>query len=609
MPRIFAHCPAISISRLEDELRERGAILVCDGVDRISALARPSVEASLRTILRDFPKAQIDCVVSRENAKPNLPIPTLRLKELTAAEQQEMRVLASAVSNCQEVMWNLPGVLQKLCSHPLLLNLIINHLIRHRSVPNGIGDLFESWLASVLPSQASGPASSIDREDALSLLAAETIDKPLTKSRAIALLVERGLPKLVFDELSSHDAIVVSGMTVEVQHESLADYMRARSIVSLPEVEMRTALRSVPLRTDSLFPILLMALLPSRSMQRLVWERLAVLDLSTYLDALRFHADVSSDIVGGSRDDAARSYLEDILDGIMHASLDAFFDDVRLPAMEALAHEKCNELAISGSVSAVPASLTYQLQAKAAEHGERVSVSTTGELIRGFSFVNLELAGLRLDSGRIVGAGRLLSALRAVLSARKLRGGCVFTNDLVAGRLRLLEERFGHNVDWETLASIEASLLPIANQDALPLRFRDQWQPFAITELIDDVRKLRQFGAHTVERWWMAHGDLDESLKTEHDEIRYLLNEHYRRLQLAYSEVASLSFGKLVHKLRIFPLLPVRWNLTVVRHMPTGRFTVFPRWTPVIKDWSAASCADVTFSERPPSFDYEAEMV
>jgi hypothetical protein len=48
-----------------------------------------------------------------------------------------------------------------------------------------------------------------------------------------------------------------------------------------------------------------------------------------------------------------------------------------------------------------------------------------------------------------------------------------------------------------------------------------------------------------------------------------------------------------------YPILPIRWNLTVVRRGTFDRtFVIFPRWTPV-RDWKDAG-ADVTFAEKGP---------
>ena len=48
-----------------------------------------------------------------------------------------------------------------------------------------------------------------------------------------------------------------------------------------------------------------------------------------------------------------------------------------------------------------------------------------------------------------------------------------------------------------------------------------------------------------------------------------------------------------------FPILPIRWNLKVVRRGAGWRtFVIFRRWTPV-RDWKDAG-ADVTFAEKGP---------
>jgi hypothetical protein len=222
--------------------------------------------------------------------------------------------------------------------------------------------------------------------------------------------------------------------------------------------------------------------------------------------------------------------------------------------------------------------------------------------------LSLDLSKTRIDSGREIGAGQLAKSLLELVKKRQLLGGPTFINERIIGRLRLLNRNFDHpDLGAEgTLETVEASLLPFADQIVAPEPFRERWEPFYISELIQDVQYLRQQGMNTLDHWWLAHGGMKHRQNMTDDEIRYLLNEHYRRVQIAYTEVVQESFGQLAHKLWHFPLHPARWNLTIVpsnRH--SGIPTIYFSWLPTEK-WSDAG-ADVKFSESPPQWDFETE--
>jgi hypothetical protein len=72
------------------------------------------------------------------------------------------------------------------------------------------------------------------------------------------------------------------------------------------------------------------------------------------------------------------------------------------------------------------------------------------------------------------------------------------------------------------------------------------------------------------------------------------LDEEYRRVQIIYKEIAESSFKGFVNDMIFYPILPLRWNLKVVKGDPIERtFVIYPRWIPV-KSWNDAG-ADVSF--------------
>ncbi len=603
--RLSAHCPFVTESSLKDILRERGVTLICDGFDRVITSKRYSIQTELKTAFRDYPKLQL-FIFSRLNSRPDLPIQTLHLDELTKQQQHDFRVFANTNSKHPEVMWHLPDVLSNLCWHPLLLQLITSYLIQHHRIPNGIGDLFDSWLSAIVSSDSASATTKLDRENALSIIAQATIDNPLTPSAAIVLLERNQISKNTYDELLACDAIVVTGRTIEVIHESLADYLRALKIVSLKSDDLIAAISSAYLRVDSLFPILLMSMLPTRSAQRLLWEQLTKLDLAAYLNALRFQADISLDNADLTPNELAYNYLEDILDGISQP-LNAFFGTLKSTAIEAIAGKAGTDLAIAGA-RPTPAVVSYQIGVMDENFKNRINIGRLVENHYPIYSCDLKLSGTRIDSGRELGAARLYEGIVRLIKKHNLVGGDIFINERLIGRLRLLNKNFGHP-DFgpnDSLDTIEASLSPFVDQIAVPEPFRERWEPFYISELIQDIKYLRQTGMTTLDQWWLKHGGMKHRSDMSDDEISFLLNEHYRRVQLAYVEVVNKNFGQLAHMLGHFPSLPGQWDLVITRsNRLSGIPAIHFRWLPAEK-WDDAG-ANVAFSEGPPNWDMEAD--
>jgi len=152
--------------------------------------------------------------------------------------------------------------------------------------------------------------------------------------------------------------------------------------------------------------------------------------------------------------------------------------------------------------------------------------------------------------------------------------------------------------------------------DALLNPFADQWvddgaffgnERFSIRSLLDDIATLRAAGVATLDPWWSRLGWDDDVLMVNEDVYRRVLDEEYRRQQLVYAEIVQASFPGLAAEMRYFPILPIRWKLTVVRRdRREGLSTIYFHWVPV-ESWQEAG-ADVFFADGAPSAmpDWEA---
>ncbi|TAK65289.1 hypothetical protein [Methylobacter sp.] len=590
--RIAAHHPGITDARLIDLLRDKGAILLCDGFDRLSAQKQRKVETELKNLQRDFTLLQL-FVFSRGAIIPDLPLSALELKPLTFEQQREFLETFSIKSDLLSfsLHW-MPNILRELCTHPLLLKRVLEYWQLEEKFPSRIEDLFRFWLDALLCTDARDGVNSINREAALILLAKATTKTPINKVRAVTLLREHGFSDATFDELLRCDAIQVSGSVIELQHEALADYLRVLDTVSFDEATIVQSLLNVPLEIDSFFPILLMALLPSRTLQRNLWKRLAHVGMPLYLNSLRYRADVSGEMVKAKPDDTAFQYLQDLIEGL-EFPLNSFFPQLKAIVTEQLIGTKNSEIAVTGFVNPNPGQVTFAFHPAHATE-ERVIVGDPPEEFR-FYYVNLELSEYRLDSGRLLGAKHLKKSLLKVLEDRALKGGEIWVAERLIGRLRYMAKKYNFPLDEKgSLDAVETLLKPYAGKIVFPDGFAKSPR-FHINALLEDITFLKDHGQSMLDPWWFQL-DWEKQATTSNSVIQKLLDEHFRRVQLTYKEIVENSFKSVFGEFGFYSALPVRWDLAVVNS--EHGVSLYHQWLPV-SSWNEIG-ADVEFSDSPP---------
>lgn len=391
-------------------------------------------------------------------------------------------------------------------------------------------------------------------------------------------------------------------MAVEIQHEALADYLRAKAVASMDDEEFISRLPSIALPSNSFFPVLLMAQLRAHRLQFELWARLSKGDLGIYLDALRYRFDISGEL--GKLDPARLSedYLRDLIDGI-EAPLEGFFPALRQAVIENMTGNGDAPLAATGIVRAHPGALTYKLHAPESE-GARITIAapTFPGTLRG---VNLDLSRYRIDSARLLGMTLLRDTLLEIVKHQQLKGGVEWAAERLLGRVRYLAEQYDAEISLsDNFDKLETFLKPHADEWVEDGTFTGG-ERFPIQSLLEDIAVLRAAGRSALDPWWLRLGWVDSATAQDDEVLRRVLDEEHRRVQIVYDEVIRASFPGLADQMGLFGCLPIRWELTVVKRDRSPGFpTIYFHWLPVQK-WEEAG-ADVIFADaNVPVPDFE----
>jgi len=529
--------------------------------------------------------------------------------ELEALTDDQMRAMERAIldedNKHYSVIGLMPGMLRTLCKNPLLLDRSLAFWKRNHTFPTQIPDLFQSWLSSMLKADLHDVVSAIEREQGLKVIAQATLNTPLAKAKALALFRESGIRFEVLNDLINCDAVRATGSVVEVQHEAMADYLRAREVVAAQEEVTVEQLAALPVAEDSFFPALLMALLPTNRLQSAWWRRLSSASIRVYGDALRYRFDVSAELKKLEPEKLSHDYLTDLLDGI-EMPLDGVFPDLRRAIAEHLIGDADGAFAVTGMLHTQRPDIWYMLHPRGSPDAPRVRVAVPDwpGTRRG---VNLNLSRIRLDSGRLLGAKLLSETVLKMVKHQRLKGGPVWAAERLIGRVRYLAQRYDFPIALDaTLDAVEAVLKPEHDRWVNPNAFGSE-ESFSIQSMLDDLESLRAVSVAALDPWWLRLGWNETASSQSDDVIARVLNEHYRRVQLAYAEIAVTTFSGLAKQMGFYNALPLRWNSTVVRHQPAARgATIYYKVLPVAS-WDEAG-GDVQFSHCSPGFAHFEEF-
>ncbi|WP_158928819.1 type I restriction enzyme HsdR N-terminal domain-containing protein [Acidisphaera sp. S103] len=593
--RISPHCPGVTPAFLATTLKDVGATIFCDGFDRTTASFRTKIVTEFTNLIRDYQLVQL-FVFSRSAPKWEISPPLLDLEPLSDVQIREFERLVLNGNPSFSITNMMSTSLRTLCTNPLLLRLTLEYWKRERDFPKKIEVLFRSWLEKLLETEPHDYVATVQREKALTLISQATNDSPIEAFKAIAALKRFDIPSTTLDELIGCDAIRASGPSLEIQHEALADYLRAKAVSAMEEDVFLSYLPNLSMPDDSFFPVLLMAQLRTYRLQSALWRRLSKSNLSIYFDALRYRFDVSNELERSSADELSEKYLQELIGGI-EEPLIGFFPQLREAVVDNITRSEKKMLAITGRAKTHPGILSYKIHGR--DPGEpRVNVAapTFPGILRA---VDLNLARYRIDSARLLGMTFLKEAVFDSVKNLQLKGGSLWAAERLIGRVRYLARKFAADVGvHENFDRLEAFLKPQIGVWVEDGPFFGS-ERFSIQSLLDDIAALRAADQIALDPWWLRVG-WDEGVMIQDEEvIRRVLDEEYRRVQMIYAEIVRTTFPGLLDRIGFFTALPIRWKLTVVKSDQTkNRYAVVFRWLPV-ESWDEAG-ADVIFSD-----DYE----
>ena len=87
----------------------------------------------------------------------------------------------------------------------------------------------------------------------------------------------------------------------------------------------------------------------------------------------------------------------------------------------------------------------------------------------------------------------------------------------------------------------------------------------------------------------------DNAVMHDEDVFRRVLDEEHRRIQTVYAEIVQASFPSMATAMIYFPILPVRWKLTVRRRDRRDGLSALSFSCLPVASWEEAG-ADVTFT-------------
>lgn len=599
--RITAHKPGFSDARLKDVARAGGLVLIADGFERIELSKRPKVEGQLRTLLADFPRVRV-YLMSRAQAAPmQLGLSCL---ELQSYQPQELRELATLRLGEQYGLSGAPDYVYRLGEVPLIADQVLEHYRQTGSYPSNLSALFEKWLSRIV--DASGVVDRALDRLLLEEIAVETVSRPLDIGQACELSANRPDPLGTIRRLADQDAVSIQGTTVELQHEALADYLRAKQFWASSAVPNPSRLDVLAFDPSSLFAFLLLSAAPTADARSAAWEVIARRDIRLAIRSLRF-AGFDTPFTGEvTHADGWR--LASDLQSAIEALIVSHLEPIGAAMRERIAGRPVEKLGIKAGIGKDGISYSFF---DAAGVDEPVVLERAGEMELAPRMYGhaLRRLGLGPEAGRVLGVERVKSAVEELIKDRSLSGGLVWTEERAFGRLRHLAHRYDTPLEPTDFAQALRLLEPLAGQWVGGSSL-DHGQSFAIDELLADLRCLQEQGINYLDRWW---SDLDTLNVREPEDQQFLartLNAYYRRRQLAYHEITERSLPALCPYLRTARLMPFRMEI-VAKHFvrgsreDVGLLTL--RWP--VRNFDEAG-ADVTFSnEQPDYFNEEAMQV
>jgi hypothetical protein len=592
--RIAAHETALTTTIFSSMLTESGIDLVCDAFDRLPEAAQIAAQTQLSLLLRDFPKCRV-FVFSRTNVAPKIDLPRFYVRSLS---YDEKLALLDATSSRPETFAALgapslpsamPEFLQRISGIPLILNWVISFAEANNTLPRDLVELFDFWLAAILHGQEQRPTAYSELVEALSIISDATWDAPAAVAELAKKLTQAGLSPSRLDELVVLDAVTSTGLKVEVTHQALADFLRARARVHRADTDGLYDFSRLRLDRDAFFPVLLIAMTHDRVRQQQLLSQLSKLGLVGYLDAVRYRGRIVSMPVGLSHEEVTEHVMSEIADGF-NGPARLFFPEL-LPdlirAVDASA-KVTSELIATGKVGMTFTDVSFSLHERGTDGGDYASI---------YFRQHLDLP----HQARLYGLELFGEALQKIVSECALKGGPVWHEERFLSRMRLARRtgvRVSPSLQVEEQLEFWQNYVEAGDDESA---VQDGVASMAQHFIFDlEILKVARVEAMTV--WWNLGGS-EEWWSRDWDQQNSSLGQYYIRTDRAYQEVVASTFGAIADDLGTYSLLPRSWNLIYSQaNMRSGNPWVKGLWIPVADQHDVA--ADVSEYQEGDDVDW-----
>lgn len=544
--RVAAHSAQFkTAASFADLVKKRGAVLFCDGLDRVSEQSQRAFLASCSALVRDFPKLKV-IIFGRVVVPSGIGLQHL---EIQALSREEKWTLASILGIRSMAVHQIPQALDSLTESPLLLTLILRHMEATGQPPNNLSDIFHSWLDRLLEAGSTSVARRSRLRSLLARIATLINGASAPREEVSERLDASASLDSQLDDLVRSGALIWDRQ-VEICHDALGEFLRAENFLSHDEMYVVSRLQEIEFQPRSLLPIFLLSMCRTWCVRQAIWSRLSEARLPTYLDALRF--DQSSNTIPGSPDN---SYFQDFRDGIVQP-IKRFFPQVEVATYSALAWSHSPQLGVRGELSADGRNFGYEFF-PAGEAGEPIASMHWNQQSGAGGFAT-NAGGLPV-SPRKMGFNKTVYGLEAVLKARQLKGGAYWSNERLIGRIHFMNEDLGRTES--TSASLKGLKERLhKDRDLLIGLGRFGQRSFTIASMIEDIENLESHGWDRLDPWW-EHYPIERDSDPAHEEEAGLIGEFWRRSQIVYREVIDANFLVVSEDMNYYCGMPMRYRV------------------------------------------------
>jgi hypothetical protein len=587
--RLSAHVPAVATSEsFRNLIRKDGAILLLDGFDRLSSEERLRFAAEIGTTVSDFPKVHV-VATARPTGSAELPLVHCDLCDLTDDDQ-------NAIAEKRGIPFPATSVMRRLCRNAYMLARTLDQLQMKPGSTTRLEAMMEESLERLLMPAGASLEDFRVRVEAIELLAVATTEHDIDISQLTEFLRSASIPPAVINDLVLLGAITRRGTKVEVSHEILGDFLRAKKHSLLLDEAIVGQIEQAPFLPGSMYARFLAALATTPQRQTRVMNALLLKDLRAYILALPFCAETAGKANG-------IWFLEELLDGFVLPTKKYW------PGLQPLLEEETGAERETQTSLGVVGMLT---PGESVAYGYTRVPPGSGQVRIGnpfgFSQVHInKLLSERPDyTGRKIGTSDLRDGLLNLVKYHRLPGGLTWRRERLRARLKqvLLE----HNGKPFQLAKLQALFEPDRGSSIFN-------KEITVDDLLEDIEALCAVGEKTLAASEIPKMEVSPEGGSGHWTEFYtdptlceIVRQRHLRSLAMYREVAEASFGTSASLLAKYRVLPVRYESVIVRNSFRGiTATEYPRWYPVAQ-WEDVE-VNVTVSKKPPLPETEEDFI